>query len=171
MHISEVSAIIDRINKGFVENCIQCLSNHSGIVVQSVCEQLYSGRDGDGAFLSPTYDNDPYFNEPGRWYQNAAGYKQWKYDITPPAGSAMLGLPPRPEEVPNLFINGKFYSEITAKRVGDALVTDPGSGDGPSIVAKYGDEILNMGPTAVQYFNETYMRPSISSFFKDCGYQ
>lgn len=171
MGIERIAEIIHKIATGFEEACMQCLEANSGIVTDSIKEQLYSGQDGEGNHLSPTYDNDPYFEEEGWWYHRAKDYKAWKYTITPPLSGTMLGLPPRPDDVPNLFINGKFYSEITARRRGDVLVVDPGNDKGPSIVAKYGDEILNMGPTAISYFNTTYMLPAIDSFFKDCGYK
>lgn len=171
MGIEEVARIIQKISDGFEEACIRCLDENSGIILDAVKEQLKSGQDGDGQHLSPTYDNDPYFEEEGYWHHRAKDYKAWKYSITPPVAGTMLGLPPRPDEVPNLYIDGKFYSEITAYRKGDALVVDPGSGNGPSIVAKYGDTILDIGPTAVGYFNLNYMLPAIDSFFKDCGYK
>jgi hypothetical protein len=171
MNIAQVSDIISKIAKGFEESCMKCLSDNSGIVVIAVQEQIYSGQDGNGAQLNPTYDDDPYFEEEGYWFHRSAAYKAWKKEITPPCGSSLLGLPPRPENVPNLYINGKFFSEILADRRGDVLHVDPGSGNGPAIVAKYGDEILNMGPSAVEYFNAEYLLPSIDRFFKDCGYQ
>lgn len=171
MSIEEVSNIIGKIADGFEEACMKCLEAHCNVIVRSITEQLYSGQDGNGQFLTPTYDDDPYFEEEGYWYHRAKDYKAWKYSITPPVSSSMLGLPPRPDSVPNLFIDGKFYSEITATRQGNVIVTDPGMGNGPSIVAKYGDEILDLGPVAVGYFNTTYMRPAIDSFFKDCGYK
>lgn len=171
MGIEEVANIIWKISEGFEEACIRCLEDNSGIVLRAVTEQIYSGLDGEGQHLSPTYDDDPFFEEEGVWYHRAQDYKAWKYSITPPVSGTMLGLPPRPDEVPNLYINGKFYSEITAHRKGDVLVVDPGNGDGPSIVAKYGDQILDMGQTAIGYFNTTYMLPAIDSFFKDCGYR
>ncbi len=171
MYIGDVANIINKIAEGVEEACIKCLSDNSGVVVISVTEQLYCGQNGDGEFLSPTYDDDPYFNEPGVWYQRAEDYKKWKYSITPPITGGMLGLPPRPDNVPNLFITGVFHSEITAKRNGDVLDVDPGNGDGPAIVDKYGDNILTLGPNAVQYFNTTYMLPAIGSFFANCGYK
>ena len=171
MSIDEVANIIRKISDGFEEACIRCLEDNSDIVLSAVAEQLYSGQDGDGSHLSPTYDDDPYFEEEGYWYHRAKDYKAWKYSITPPISGTMLGLPPRPDNVPNLYINGKFYSEITAARKGDVLVVDPGAGHGPAIVAKYGDTILNMGPTAMGYFNINFMLPAIDSFFKDCGYR
>lgn len=171
MDIEQLYNIVHKIAEGFEENAMQCLSDHSGNIVVAIHQQLYSGQDGEGKYLSPTYDADPYFEEEGPWYHRAKDYKAWKHSITPPVGSTLLGLPPRPDDVPNLFINGKFFSEITATRKGDLLYVDPGPGDGPSIVAKYGDEILNMGPNAVEYFNREYMWPAIEKFFNDCGYQ
>ncbi len=171
MGIKEVADIIKKIADGFEVACVSCLSRNSGIVILEIQEQLYSGQDGMGDNLSPTYDDDPFFEEKGTWYHRAGDYKKWKHEITPPVPGSMLGLPPRPDEVPNLFINGKFFSEITARMEGDQLTTDPGVGDGPDIVAKYGDEILNMGPSAIEYFNETYMLPAIGEHFQKCGYK
>ena len=171
MGIDEVAKIIGKISDGFEEMCIRCLSDNSGIVLDAVREQLYSGLDGEGKHLSPTYDEDPFFEEKGYWHHRAKDYEAWKYSITPPASGEMLGLPKRPKNVPNLKVDGSFYSEINAMRKGDILVVDPGSGNGPSIVAKYGDIILGMGPTAIEYFNQNYMLPAIDSFFKDSGYK
>lgn len=171
MGIKEVADIIGRIAGGIEESCVRCLDENKGVVLDAVKEQLYSGLDGEEKHLSPTYDDDPFFNEEGWWHNRAKDYKAWKYKITPPLGGTMLGLPPRPDDVPNLFINGKFYSEIFAMRRGNGLVVDPGNEKGPAIVSKYGDEILNMGPTAIEYFNLFYMLPSIGEFFKDCGYR
>lgn len=171
MGIEEVAGIIHKIAGGFEEACMRCLDDNSGTVILAVTEQLFSGLDGEGEYLSPTYDNDPYFEEPGEWYHRSDDYKAWKRILTPPAVSSMLGLPGRPSEVPNLFIDGTFYSDITARRSGDVLGIDPGNRDGPDIVEKYGEQILTMGPTATGYFNVTYMLPAIDSFFKDCGYR
>lgn len=156
---------------GFEEACIRCLADHTAVIYKAVTEQLYSGLDGEGNLLSPTYDEDPFFDEPGFWYNRAGDYKAWKRTITPPAGGSMIGLPPRPDNVPNLFIDGKFYSEISVTRSGDVIIVDPGMDHGPDIVAKYGEKILCLGNAAVEYFNITYMWPAIETFFRDCGYE
>lgn len=171
MGIEEVATIIKKIAEGFEEACISCLENRSVTIHVAITEQLWSGQDGEGKHLYPTYDDDPFFEEEGTWHHRAKDYKAWKYSITPPMTGEMLGLPPRPDNVPNLFINGKFYSEISVTRSGGVMVVDPGTGNGPSIVAKYGDEILDLGPTAIEYFNTTFMLPAINSFFKKCGYK
>lgn len=171
MNIQEVADIIHRVADGFEENCARCLDDNKGVVLQAVREQLYSGQNSEGGHLSPTYDNDPFFDEEGWWYHRAYAYKAWKREITPPVAGTMLGLPPRPDDVPNLFIDGTFYAEINARRNGNALLVDPGSGHGPEILAKYGDNILKMGPDAKEYFNMYYMIPSIENFLRNCGYR
>lgn len=171
MNISQVRDIIHKIAAGFEENGVKCLSDHSGHVVMAVQEQIYSGQNGEGELLAPTYLTDPYFNEEGYWKGRAKDYQAWKKSITPPAGSTLLGLPPRPDDVPNLYINGKFFSEITASRKGDVLHTDPGNGDGPDIEAKYGDSLLNLGPSAVEWFNADFLKPSLEKFYRKCGYR
>lgn len=170
MDIQGVYDIIHKIADGFEKNAVQCLSNHTGIVVMAIQEQIYCGQNGEGNYLSPNYDNDPYFEERGYWYHRAKDYKAWKKAITPPRESRMLGLPPRPENVPNLFIDGTFFSEITATMRGDTLYVSPGQKNGPDIVAKYKESLLDFGDNSVDYFNRNYMMPSIEQFIKKCGY-
>lgn len=171
MGIQEVADIIEKITTGFVGACAQCLDSNSDVVVCAIHEQLYSGVDGNDEYLSPTYDDDPYFEEPGYWYHRAQDYKAWKKAITPPVKGPTLNIFARPDEVPNLYIDGKFYTSITATLQGDTLMIDSGSGNGPLIVEKYGDQILTLTDKAVQYFNEDFMLPAIDQFFKDCGYK
>lgn len=171
MGIDEVSDIIHSIAEGFEENAMQCLDKNSGEVLAAIKEQMYSGINGRGELLSPTYDNDPFFEEEGVWYHRSDDYMAWKQKITPPVSGQLIDVPPRPYNVPNLFINGKFYSELTAQRQGDMLNIDPGIGNGLDIVAKYGSELLDMADPSVEYFNRKYLMPSIESFFNDCGYK
>ena len=171
MGIEEVAEIVRKIAEGFEEACVQCLDDNSEMILYFIKEQLYSGQDSEGKYLNPTYSADPYFKEAGYWYNRSDAYKSWKNRITPPVASTILGLSPRPEDVPNLFIDGTFYSQITASRKGDVLSISPGNGKGPDIVSKFGDQILNIGPTAIEYFNTYYLIPAIESFFNDCGYR
>lgn len=168
----EVSRIIHAIASSIEEECARCLIEHKDVVVDCIQEQLYSGQDGAGHLLNPTYDNDPYFKEDGPWKNKAEKYKRWKESITPPVQSEMLFLPPRPVEVPNLFITGTFYDSIRVDKKGYGLqIGSSGFKDGPDIEKKYGERILTIGDTAKEYFNLMYLRPWISRFFKNCGYK
>ena len=171
MDIIGVHDIIHKIAEGFEDNALQCLGNHSSDVVDLIQEQIYNGQDGDGEYLSPTYDEDPFFDEPGRWHGRADDYIKWKYEITPPVASPNLCLSPRPIEVPNLFIDGTLFGQISAIMKGTFLEVSPGNGNGPEIKKKYGDRLFMLGEDAVEWFNLEYMWPAIEKFFNDCGYR
>lgn len=171
MDIQSVSDIIHQIAEGFEANASECLASQSAVIVTLIREQIKSGIGGDGKYLEPTYDNDPYFNERGYWYGRAADYKAWKKAITPPETSALLGLPPRPVEVPNLYIDGTFFGEINASMNDGALEVNPGNGNGPAIVGKYGERLFEIGTNAVEWFNARYMLPAIEELFTQCGYK
>lgn len=169
--VEEVNDVITMITEGFEEQVVECLDDNRRTVIICICEQLYSGLDGNGKHLNPDYDNDPFFNEEGEWKGRNEDYKAWKNSITPPESSLYLGLSPRPRNVPNLFINGKFYSDIFATREQMELYVDVSSlGDGKDIVAKWGEDILKMGNTAVQYFNAEKLIPRLEEFYDECGY-
>lgn len=156
---------------GFEPAVIKCLGENTDITEDAVREQLYSGMDGEDNYLNPSYDSDPYFEEKGPWYHRSAGYKKWKREITPPTAGVMLLLSPRPDNIPNLYINGQFYSDIFATMQGDSLsINVRGEGDAPDIISKYGEQILRLGPTAIEYFNNHFVIPHIREFFADCGY-
>lgn len=170
--IMEVAKVVAAIAEGFEEVVLDSLAENRGLVARMVREQIYSGLDSEGRFLSPTYDDDPYFNEPGRWKGKSYQYKLWKRQITPPVRSYTLNLPPRPDNVPNLFITGAFFDSIGAEMRGGVLtVTSAGFMDGDDIVGKYGDVILGMGYNAKECFIGEKLRPAVEDFFIQCGYR
>ncbi len=173
MSIEEVSNIIGKIADGLEERCISYMASHSDTIVTIISEQMIRGRGGDDEYLTPTYDDDPFFEEEGYWQGRYAAYKAWKQTIAvyPPN---WLHFDPRPPEVPNLWIDGTFHGEIKAYRQDNSLFTDPGNGNGPAIVEKYENyhhDILNLGPRGIAYFNYEYLEPEIGRFFQECGYK
>ncbi len=172
MDFDRIEKVFDDINAGIADSILTCLDEKRDIITQSVTEQLYSGIDGNGDYLSPTYDNDPYFNEKGPWHGANYAYKKWKEKITPPIKSPMLELPPRPVEVPNLFITGLFHEAIKAARAGDVIrVYTSGFRDGPLIEQKYGEAIFRLTDDAKEYFNIYALRPWLNDFLIKCGYR
>ena len=84
----------------------------------------------------------------------------------------MLELPPRPVEVPNLFITGLFHESIKAARAGDVIrVYTSGFRDGPLIEQKYGEAIFRLTDDAKEYFNIYALRPWLNDFLIKCGYR
>lgn len=172
MDFDRLESVIDAIKDGIQDSILECLAEKRDIITQSVTEQLYSGLDGNGDYLSPTYDEDPYFNEFGPWHGASYAYKKWKERITPPMRSPMLGLPPRPVDVPNLFITGLFHDSIKASRQGEVLrVYTSGFRDGPLIERKYGEQIFRLTDDAREYFNIYALRPWLNDFITNCGYR
>ncbi|MDE5976544.1 MAG: hypothetical protein K2G69_08345 [Muribaculaceae bacterium] len=178
MYIGEVDNIIKRLAEGFEEACLRCLQDNSSQLPMLIREQLWSGVDGNGEYLSPNYDNDPFFSQ-RYWYhtmddvlyEGSSGYKAWKLKITPPERGDILGLPARPENIPNLFIDGTFHASIKSRTVTGGVEIFTDSRSGGDIVGKYGSQIFNLTEEAVVWFNESFMRPAIAAFFNNCGYR
>ena len=167
-----LESVIDAISTGIRESILGCLEERRDIITSCITEQLYSGIDGNDEYLSPTYDDDPYFNEFGPWHGASYAYKKWKERITPPMPSATLNLPPRPVAVPNLFITGTFHESIKAARVGEVVrVYTSGFQDGPLIEKKYGEAIFKLTDDAREYFNIYALRPWLNDFIRNCGYR
>ena len=155
---------------GLEQACADCLMGNKAVVEELIGEQLYSGLDGDTNSLRPSYSDDPFFDIKGRWYHDSDGYIEWKKKITPPVTSPRLNLPPRPIDVPNLYITGAFHESIRASVNGDSLsIGTFGFTEGPDIVRKYGDNILNLGVDAREYIVLEMLEPFIGDFFKKYG--
>lgn len=180
MTIKEVSERIRKANAGIREEIVKCMGENSREMVASVREQLYSGVDGNDAYLSPTYENDPYFREKrAGFYDEDAGqyvscylhperYIAWKMRITPPEAGRKLGLPARPAEVPNLFIFGTFHGSIDGRPTERGVeIFTSGWTEGPEVERKYGSQIFGLGPHAVAHFNETFLWPWLISWLEE----
>lgn len=162
---------VHSIVTGFEQTIAECLTQNKSVVEDLIGEQLYSGLDGDTNSLRPSYSNDPFFDIKGRWYHDSDGYIEWKKDITPPIASPRLNLPPRPIDVPNLYITGTFHESIRATvNGGKVLINTVGFSDGPDIVRKYGDNILNLGMDAREYIVLEMLKPFVGNFFKKYGF-
>ncbi len=166
MDFDKLTNAINTAVDGFGDAVLSCLEQHSDVVEDIIHEQLYSGLNGEGQHLSPTYDDDPYFKSK----QQAEWYKEWKRRITPPESGQKLFLPPRPVEVPNLFINGTFYFSIRTRREAESLkVYTGGFRDGPAIERKYGASIFMIGMEGKQYFTENILKDFLIKYWKLCG--
>lgn len=162
---------VHSIVTGFEQTVAECLTQNKFVVEDLIGEQLYSGLDGDTNSLRPSYSDDPFFDIKGRWYHDSDGYIEWKKNITPPIASPRLNLPPRPIDVPNLYITGTFHESIRATvNGGKVLINTVGFSDGPDIVRKYGDNILNLGMDAREYIVLEMLKPFVGNFFKKYGF-
>lgn len=113
--------------------------------------QLYAGKTRDGSDLSPTYLEDPYFDDRGG-ITAALRYSAWKDSITPNSE--------RRQHVPNLFINGFYYGSRRVQLVGDKVVYEADY-KGSDIENKYGEGINGLGGKYKAEFLKDYLGPGI----------
>lgn len=168
--IGTVADAVRKLSKGLKNEVGSCMGENTGLMADMVREQIYSGLSGDGKMLSPSYLEDPYFNEKGPWHGRAKGYMEWKKKITPPEQSLMLMLPARPAIIPNLFISGPFHKSINGKATTDGVTMyTSGFRDGPTIEKKYGSRIFGLTDTAKSYFINRLLLPRMQRYYKQCG--
>lgn len=154
------------------------MQEHTEEFAKAVKEQLFSGLDGEGNSLTPGYLEDPYFDavkwfhwEDDKLYHGAAGYLEWKKDITPPMRGQIIGYPARNADTPNLYIDGTFYGSIEVENTVDGVEIFTTSDTGAEIEDKYGSQIFGIAGLGKSWFNENFMLPAIANFFKNCGYR
>lgn len=151
---------------GFEKESIRIIQDHKPEITQYVKEQLFSGINGRGKNLRPTYDNDPFFKteEAGRWKNNAKGYKNWKLKIQPPRASS-FGFPARDINTPNLIIRGDFYDSITAINSDKGItIFSSGISFGKDIELKYSSVIFGISPLATEYFIKNIFLPELNNY-------
>lgn len=156
---------------GFEDTIKKTIVNNRLEIIDYVKEQLYSGVNGNGNPLRPTYLNDPWFEtkEAGRWYKNASGYAKWKKRHTPPLPS-YLGIQARDMYTPNLVIRGDFYDSITAIPIDDGIsIHSRGVSFSGDIERKYGNTIYRIGPQASEHFIKYVLSPALRSYYSKFG--
>ena len=169
---------IRRTKEGIHTEILRCMDGNKHEMVVSVREQLYSGIDGRGAPLSPSYSQDPYFRdqragffdeEADNWvscFMRPDLYIAWKQRITPPEASERLGLPARSSDTPNLFIIGTFHGTIDAKASPHGVeIFTFGWDEGPIVERKYGSQIFALSEPAVGHFNDNFLWPWLRQWY------
>ena len=98
-------------------------------------QQLFGGLASSGEEIRPYYSEDL---KPTGYFRNAesaARYAAWKADgINYPYEAS------RNPDAPNLYINGRFHSELGVQFNGDSVAVIGTTGYAKGIVAKYGIE-------------------------------
>ena len=169
---------IRRTKEGIQPEILRCMDGNKHEMVVSVREQLYSGIDGRGSPLSPSYSQDPYFRdhragffdeESDNWvscFMRPDIYIEWKQRITPPEASQRLGLPARSSDTPNLFIIGTFHGTIDAKASPHGVeIFTFGWDKGPIVERKYGSQIFALSEPAVCHFNDNFLWPWLRKWY------
>lgn len=124
--IQRVTALHDALRSGEIVR--EVLIDKADYLIERQQTQLWDGKNSSGEDLHPTYLQDPYFES----QELARRYMAWKGEITPNTK--------RSPEVPNLYINGKFYNELDVFFNEVDIVFDGATAYAQKIVRKYGRE-------------------------------
>lgn len=115
-------------------------------------KQLLRGLASDGGYLQPYYSEDPYFKS----RESANRYAEWKKTLTYPRHKE-----DRPTDVPNLYINGKFHSEIEVEFHSDDLQFVGGTATARDIMGKYGEENFGLTDESWSEVADEYLTESL----------
>lgn len=121
---------------GMVKDVLQ---THAGQIYTLQLQQLFEGKASDGKDLHPYYSEDlkssgGYFKSP----ESAARYSAWKQ-----TGIQYPYKANRNPDAPNLYINGKFHSELGVQFFSTSVGVMPLTPYASQIVAKY--QLRNFG--------------------------
>lgn len=105
---------------------------HPADILELQKRQLFEGKAANGEDIRPYYSED--LKPSGYFYsvESAGRYAAWKQDINYPYSVK------RNPDAPNLYINGKFHSELGVQFGTDAAGIVPETGYASQIMAKYG---------------------------------
>ena len=129
----------------------QSLEYNSGEVMERQYAQLAGGKASDGQDLRPYYSEDKYFRTKAEmeWYRN------WKRTVNPWVQPDR----PRNPDAPNLFINGKFWSELDTFFTDEAMTIDGRTSYAKDIVNKYGLSSFGLDAYNRAFMSDNVVRP------------
>lgn len=108
------------------------LQRHNGDIMELQQIQLLEGHDNEGKDLHPFYTEDI---QPSGYFKSretAGNYAAWKESLSYPFSVSRNG------NAPNLYINGRFYSELKVAFSNEGVAIMPGTTYASQIMAKYG---------------------------------
>lgn len=108
------------------------LRQHEQDIMEQQHIQLLEGKGSDGNDLRPYYTEDLQPHGYFKSQQSASNYMAWKESLNYPYQVE------RNSDAPNLYINGRFYSEMEVKFEADSMMIAPSTGYAAQIMAKYG---------------------------------
>jgi hypothetical protein len=141
------------------------LRNHADDIMEQQHIQLMEGKGSDGNDLRPYYTEDV---QPSGYFKTVASarnYMAWKETLNYPYSVT------RNSNAPNLYINGRFYSEMEVRFEADTLGIYPSTGYASEIMAKYG--LHRFGLSALKWqvmMEEKGVKNEIQQRMKDLLY-
>lgn len=136
--LNRVSDVNDGITSGSLIRDV--IVNYESDIMDKQREQLFSGKTANGDDIRPYYTEDL---QPGGYFksrESALRYAEWKRSLSYPVQVT------RNDDAPNLYVNGKFHSELGVEFGPDIMTIDGLTGYAKQIVAKYGLQQFGLSP-------------------------
>lgn len=128
---AKVQTVQDGLTDGaLVRDVVQ---RHGDDIMEFQRRQLLQGLNSSGEDIRPYYSEDL---QPGGYFksrESAGRYAAWKGTLSYP-----YSVSGRNPDAPNLYINGKFHSELAVHFGADSVVVEAETLYAAGIVAKYG---------------------------------
>lgn len=133
MTLEGLTGRVRALQDGGMEQMVgEVLQRHEQDIIEYLRIQLLEGRDSDGQDIRPYYSEDVkpkgYFHS----RESAGRYAAWKEGLSYPFSVSRNG------DAPNLYINGRFHSDLGVRFVSDGLSIEPMTPYAAKIVEKYG---------------------------------
>lgn len=133
--LNDLRARVQYVNDGLQsgETVRNVVVQHSADIMELQLQQLFSGKASNGQDIRPYYSEDL---KPSGYFhtvESAGRYAAWKKD-----GINYPYQAKRNPDAPNLYINGKFHSELGVQFGPDNVAVVPTTTYAAGIVAKYG---------------------------------
>ena len=133
--LNDLRARVQNVNDGLQtgELIRNVIILHPGDIMELQLQQLFSGIASNGEDIRPYYSED--LKPSGHFHsvESAGRYAAWKRD-----GISYPYQANRNPDAPNLYINGRFHSELGVQFGADNVAVVPLTPYAANIVAKYG---------------------------------
>ena len=128
--LNNATKVLDGLQGG--ETIRNVVTRHGDDIMEMQLQQLFSGKASSGEDIRPFYSEDL---QPGGYFKSADSakrYSGWKQTLNYPMQAN------RNPDAPNLYVNGKFHSELGVNFGSDAVSVGGKTSYADNIVAKYG---------------------------------
>ena len=129
--LSRVIAVQNGLQSGEIVR--EVVVRHPDDILNLQREQLFEGKASNGEDLRPYYSED--LKPSGHFWsvETAGRYAAWKQSLSYPYSAAN-----RNPDAPNLYINGRFHSELEVRFGPDEVAVVGGTGYAEGIMMRYG---------------------------------
>lgn len=136
--LNDLLARVQSVNEGLQTGMLigDVIKPYQNDVLDLQLEQLWNGQASNGNDIRPYYSEDLKPNGYFHSTESAARYAAWKQDITPNSN--------RNPDAPNLYIVGKFHSELAVDMGTDAVSVYPTTMFAKNIFDKYGQNTFGL---------------------------